>query len=217
MDKKQLETELFDLFARFTSNQLSDKFSSKHEYMDNTKTVLRHTLSECIKRKWRTHATIWNICLFIDILAHDLSLLVRDLVLNQENWERRFTARHLALLAYECVEDLQTLLGKRFRQSLSKLDLLNEFEPSLGNEKKPLNDFWKKHRSSLKFVRNTTAAHRDHDSLAIWHVIENIDVNYFISLGMELSTILNDISSFLQSVIAKASEIEPPEITSPNS
>src|SRR5207249_4983942 len=97
----------------------------------------------CKHRGWDTHAQLWSIGTYINIAAHDLSVLVRQLYFERDSWTRRQIARHVILTIYEVIEDMTQLLGKRTREPLDALGLLSQFDADLRRVRQPLDRFWK--------------------------------------------------------------------------
>ncbi len=192
--------------------QLRVTFKQKHEKLIAATKLFKDTIERLRTQGYTTHATLWNACLYLNMAAHDLSILVEDLALERDYWRRRFNARHLALLAYETTEDLQTLLGKSFRDALNKLGVLSQFEQNLRDARKPLDGFWRQHQAALKQVRTTAAAHRDQDGMAVLNTIENINIDDSLGIGLSLGKILDDLGAVLQTIVVQTSKIAPPEL-----
>lgn len=194
------------------TKQMKATFAQKHAELLATSEFLNSTVEELRARGWATHAMLWNTCLYLNMAAHDLSVLVEDLAFERDNWRRRLLARNLAVLAYESTEDIQFLLGKTFREALEKLGVLSQFELRLRDTRKPLDLFWKEHQASLKQVRVTSAAHRDHDGVAMLNTVKSISIDDSLSIGLALGQIFNDLGAVLQTVITETSSIVPPEL-----
>jgi hypothetical protein len=69
--------------------------------------------------------------IYLNIAAHDLSILVMQLHFEKDAWTRRQTARHAVLTIYEVTEDMTQLLGKKIREPLETLGLLTRFDSDL--------------------------------------------------------------------------------------
>lgn len=208
IEQGSIADPLFDREAK----AMKTDFSRKHADLLRTSKLFQTTVATLRERKWTAHATLWNACLYLNMAAHDLSVLVEDLTFERDNWSRSFVARNLAVLAYESTEDMQALLGKKFREALEKLEVLSRFDTELRDARKPLDAFWKEHQASLKHVRNTAAAHREHDGIAMFNTVENINIDETLSIGFALGNILNDLGAVLQSITNETSQIAPPEL-----
>jgi hypothetical protein len=192
---------------------LERTFATKHATLQATTEVFKNALFNAKNKGWKTHAALWNAGIYVNLAAHDLSVLVEQLAFERDVWARRLIARHVALLVYEITEDLRELLGKRLRDPLATLGLLATYDVSLRRAREPLDRFWDQKRSELQRVRVTTAAHRDLDGLAILETVEAIDVHHMIKVGMDLGQILNEIGAMLQKILTASSNIAPPELS----
>ncbi len=192
--------------------KLKQTFAQKHNQLISITEVFRQTLESCKDRGWDTHAQLWNIGIYINIAAHDLSVLVMQLHFERDAWTRRQITRHVVLTIYEITEDMTQLLGKKIRESLETLGLLSKFDVDLRRVRQPLDRFWKQHQEKLSDVRCMSAAHRDLDGLSLLKSIESINVLEVAELGLEVGRILNDIGSFIQSIVKECSAIAPPEM-----
>lgn len=193
-------------------DRLEQTFVEKHEKLVATTALFKRTLESCKTQGWSTHAELWNIGIYINIAAHDLSVLVLQLHLERDVWARRQIARHVALTIYEVAEDMTQLLGKKIREPLSNLNLLSQFDTNLRAARQPVDRFWKQHQSWLSDVRCMSAAHRELDGLALLKAIETLDVVQIAHLGLEFGLMLNGIGVVLQQILGASSEIPPPEL-----
>lgn len=170
------QTAAIDSLFDQEHDELERTFAEKHQQLLATTTVLKETLTELYGRGWNTHAQLWNVCLHINLAAHDLSVMVWQLFAERDIWARKLAARHVALLVFEITEDFTQLLGGPFREALHMLGTLKRFEPDLRSARKPLDSFRQVRSSELNRVRNIAAAHRDHDGLRLLNTIESIDI-----------------------------------------
>lgn len=167
-------------------------------------------------RGWETHKQLWNAALFINVVSHDLSIVVHDIIRERDDWKRRYQARALALILYEITDDVPTVLGKKFQRAMSVLSVPDDMKKNLNAEKNKFSDFWNEHRELLKEIRISVAAHRDHDAMKQLRVIERIDILDIHSLGAKLGSRLNDLGKVTQSIMAFAATTEPPELNDKN-
>src|SRR5215210_1881270 len=84
-------------------------FTQKHKQLVATTEVFKQTLESCKKQGWNIHAELWNVGIYINVAAHDLSVLVQQLHFERDTWVRRQIARHVALTIYEVAEDMTQL------------------------------------------------------------------------------------------------------------
>ncbi len=192
--------------------ELQKTFSQKHDQLIAVTEVFRQTLETCRNRGWDTHAQLWNVGIYINIAAHDLSILVMQLHFERDAWTRKQIARHVILTIYEVIEDMTQLLGKKIRAPLETLGLLSKFDADLRNVRQPLDRFWKEHQGKLSNLRCMSAAHRDLDGLSLLESIESIDILEIMNLGFEVGRILNEIGNVVQSIVEECSTVPPPEM-----
>ena len=192
--------------------ELQQTFFQKHEQLIAVTEVFRQTLEACKNRGWDTHAQLWNIGIYINIAAHDLSILVMQVHFERDAWTRKQIARHVVLTIYEVIEDMTQLLGKRIRAPLETLGLLSKFDADLRKVRQPLDRFWKEHQGKLSNLRCMSAAHRDLDGVSLLESIESINMLEIVRLGLEVSRILNDIGDVVQSIVEDCSTVPPPEM-----
>ena len=204
--------EEIDRLVEQNRRQLQQTFTHKHNELISATEVFKHTLTMCKDRGWKTHAELWNLGIYINIAAHDLSVLVMQLHFEREVWVRKQIARHVVLAIYEIAEDMTQLLGGRMRKALESLTLLSRFNADLRAARQPLDHFWKQHQKKLSDLRCKSAAHRELDGLALLESIESIDVLEIAKRGLEMGQILDDIATVVQAIIEKCSTIPPPEM-----
>jgi hypothetical protein len=190
--------------------ELEQTFAQKHKRLIATTEVFKQTLESCRQQGRNIHAELWNVGIYMNIAAHDLSVLVMQLHFERDTWTRRQIARHVALMIYESTEDMTQLLGKKIRGTLSALGLLQRFDMNLRVARQPLDRFWKDHQGKLSDIRCMSAAHRDLDGLALLKSIETINILQMTKLGMEFGGILNDIGCVVQAILSESSKIPPP-------
>jgi hypothetical protein len=191
--------------------EFEQTFAQKHKKLLATTEVFRQSLEVWNTRGWNTHAQLWNLGIYINIAAHDLSVLVMQIHFEREMWARRQIARHIVLTIYEVTEDMTQLLGKRIREPLNTLGLLSKYDADLRRVRQPLDRFWKQHQQKLSDVRCMSTAHRELDGLSLLESIESINIEEIAKLGFEVDRILNDIARVVQLIIDEGATIPPPE------
>ncbi len=204
--------ESIDRLVEQKRSELERTFAQKHDQLIAATELFSQTLKTCKDRGWDTHAELWNSGIYLNIAAHDLSILVMQLHFERDAWTRRQIARHVVLTIYEVTDDITQLLGKKIREPLEALGLLLRFYADLRRVRQPLDRFWKQHQEKLSDVRCMSAAHHDLDGLSLLESIESINMLEVAELGLEVGRILNDIGSVLQSIINECSKVTPPEI-----
>jgi len=200
--------KLVDKLVVTEKENLAREFNEKHNRLIATTEVLKQTLMICRQNGWENHAALWNIAIYLNIAGHDLSILVQQLHFERETWARKQIARHVVLAIYEITEDMTQLLGKKIREPLEKLGLLTKFEKQIGKVRKPLNEFWNENQESMQEIRCMSAAHRDHDGLALLEAIDTINVQKIAVLGLEINKILIEIGNLMQIILTETSQVE---------
>jgi len=201
-----------DELIEHDKESLANMFEQKHRQLIATTELFRQTLEACKNRGWNTHAQLWNIGIHINIVHHDLSVLVEQLSMARSLWARKLIARHVVLVLYEAAEDTTQLLGKTIREPLATLGILSKFDSEIRLAREPLDRFWKENSRKLQGVRSVSAAHRDLDGIALLQSIEAIDVHDVLSLGLEFGRITFGIGSTVQRILNETSSIRPPEL-----
>ncbi len=140
---------------------------------------------------------IYNVSLYVFVLDYDIAVISRHYAVAYRTWEKRFTARQLAVILYESAEDLPQLLGKEFRTTLRALPLWNNADEELKVISGKLNTFLRSNHRLLKQLRSFAGAHRDRDAGKQMEVIENIDPMEIYKLAAELYVGLNLLLTFL--------------------
>jgi hypothetical protein len=210
MSKQTLR--IFDMLAGTHKRQLRKQFARRNQEMGQCTQSMRDTISMLDARGWTTHRAVWNACLFINVVSHDLSLIVYDLTYERDQWKRNSHARALALLLYEIAEDIPAVLGKEFQRAMRTLDVPQEMQAALRKASKRNSEFWNDHRSLLKEIRTTAAAHRDHDAMKMLDVIDGIDLFTLHGLGLGLGNVLLELGAAAQPILTFTANKQPPEM-----
>lgn len=212
---RDMNTEVLDLFDQLAERNrraLTELFDARHQTFAGTTDAMVQTASKLRQRGWATHAALWNPCLFLNMVAFDLSYLLSDLAHERDAWRRRLTARHLATLLFEISEDLPGVFGRAFNKALDELRAPPELRDKFRSEMKAVSAFWNDNRGRLKEIRQVCGAHRDHDALLLHQSIAGLDLLETLQLGMELSAALNQIGNAAQAILSATAVIEPPEL-----
>ena len=202
---------LFDQLAEEQRQQLTDRFAERHKTFADCTTAMRETIRTLQQRGWQIHENIWTACLFVNWVAHDLSILIFDLAYERDEWRRRFIARSIALVLYEIAEDIPAVLGKNFQEALTILAVPDKLQANLRSAQKVVTNFWSSNRKLLNEIRVVSAAHRDHDAMTQLDVIDQIDPLEILRLGLELGNSLNILGAQAQAIITQTSNTRPPE------
>lgn len=206
-----LTLSLFDQFAKKEQKALSASFDKRHVEIAACGDLMKSTVKTLRDRGWKTHEPIWNAALFLNTVAYDLSIGVIDLVYERDTWRRRFTARSLALLLFEIGEDIPTVFGRKFREAATTLGVSKDQLTAVGAETKQFSAFWNENRCLLREIRTITAAHRDHDAIALHESIDRIDLFELLGLAVKLGSLTNSLGAASQQIMIFTAEVKPPE------
>lgn len=143
----------FDGLLDQRRDELIRTFAEKHTQMYELTQHFQQSLQDFRAKGWNTHAQLWNIGMYINITAHDLSVLTLQLAIERDPWPRNLLARQVALVMYEIVDDLRHLLGRPIRDALQTLQCLPTYEPLLRHIRAPLDRFWGTHARTLNQIR----------------------------------------------------------------
>lgn len=219
LERRALGEHLTADFDRVLDRQragLEKTFTERHGRLLAMTALFKETLLDLRNRGWNTHAELWNIGIYINIVTHDLSVLLWQLCIERDIWARKLAARHVALLVFEVTEDATQLLGGPIRGALSQLGVMERYDPTLRAARAPLDAFMKQHSGAVNNIRNLAGAHRDHDGLLLLNSIETIDIEQIQDLGLKLGKILNDLGPMLQEMFTETSMVAPPELGRPD-
>jgi hypothetical protein len=147
---------------------------------------------------------IFNVGLYLLLMDRDFSFLKIEMVSTFDHWRLRYIARLMGLLTYEACDDLTSLLGKNFRQSLTAIELDDTAIQHFNGICQRLNEFRKKHHQLLYTeIRNLVGAHRAQDSLEFLNAIEAIDPIHVFKLGADFFGIVHLLTEFLARLLER--------------
>lgn len=99
MKQDKEEGSIADHLLDREAKQMKANFVQKYAKVLTTSKLFKTTVEELRVRGWVTHAKLWNTCLYLNMAAHDLSILVEDLAFERDSWRRRLVARNLAVFS----------------------------------------------------------------------------------------------------------------------
>ena len=199
MSKNDLK--FFDFFYMFSCKKLARNFKKRNRIMGECTEYMKNKILTLHDKGLVEQKKLWNAGLFINLVAHDLSIIVSDVSVERDEWRRLYLARALALILYETAEDIPAVLGKEFQQSMEILSVPKKLKEKLNSEKNNISKFWNENREMLKEIRVSVAAHRDHDSIKQLKIIDEIDIFDIQSLGIKLGTLLNKLGQATQAIL----------------
>jgi hypothetical protein len=151
---------------------------------------------------------ILNVGLYVLLMDRDFSVLRIEMVSTLELWHLKYIARQIGVLVYESCDDLTSLLGKDFRQSLTAIEIEEAEFQRLNGICKQLNEFRKNNHELLyNQIRNIIGAHRAHDASEFLEAIEAIDPLQIFRLGGDFFDIVRSLIGFLIGATRQTGEV----------
>ena len=150
---------------------------------------------------------ILNVGLYVLLMDRDFSVLRTEMVSTLEPWRLKYVAREVGALVYESCDDLTSLLGRDFRQSLTAIDVKEAEFQCLNDVCKQLNEFRKNNHELLyNQIRNVVSSHRAQDSVEFLNAIEAIDPLSVFRLGGDFFDIVRSLIGFLVEATRQSGE-----------
>lgn len=177
--------------------------------------VLNHTINTLREQQLKCRdyglsdlERVNNVSLYLLLVDRDFSFMKTEMVSTFDPQRLRFVARQQALLLWEGADDLTTLLGRDFRESLSTLRIgaaaISEFNAIV----KRLHAFKSaNHKFLYSEVRNVVAGHRAQDSLEFLNKVEAIDPLVVFELGAQFYGFVDAMLEFLLRVTLHAGKL----------
>lgn len=176
-------------------------FSNNFETQEKTLDLFLKGINHAQFNEFEDTKFIWNIAGFINVISFDLKVVGQDLMLAENEWQKRYYARQACLIIYESINDFFDLLGKDFRKIVSSKISDNKVEEELIVIRKELNSYKSEHYIDLQKIRNTAIAHRDNDIMNQINVIQEICWSDTIGLISSYDKILNHLGQLFQRLI----------------
>ena len=153
---------------------------------------------------------LYNAVQYCGIADLDLSILVHQMMTAETDWRRKLYARLLAMTLVECIEDIESVMGKKFQNTASVVLNGSTHLNEVYEIRSTISKFGKQHGALLREIRNIAAAHRDRDAELQIVVINNTDIKNIWTLSMEflnhlgqftelMTRVLNDLRKSFQS------------------
>lgn len=178
---------------------------SKYKVRSQTLAATRRTLEGLSNLKAEGHRAVFNVGLYLLLLDQDLADFTDDLVCAIGERRRVFVAKHEAVLLYEAAEDLPQLLGRQFRNAVELLGVSEEQQRRLNVASSELNQFWHAEREFLSKIRNTLAAHREHDALGYIEALVQVKPVEVMARGADLSGRIEKLLNVVTEIALAAS------------
>jgi hypothetical protein len=169
---------------------------------------LESTLKACERErarfeKYNLHeiAGLISASQFCLICEADITVLLCEMMCAKDAWSRVLFARFLALILIEGAEDLPQVLGRQFRDALTKTVADQRYLQRLNSLAKILSEFKRKHEKSLREIRNIAAAHRDLEARKQIQIIEKVDTKQIKVLTIEFQNALLEFVKLMTEII----------------
>lgn len=176
--------------------------------LNHTINTLREQQLKCQEYGLSDLQRVNNVSLYLLLVDRDFSFMKTEMVSTLDPQRLRFIARQQALLLWEAVDDLTTLLGREFRQSLSSLTIGDVAIGEFNAIAKRLHAFKSNnHKFLYSEVRNVVAGHRAQDSLEFLNRVEAIDPLVVFELVVQFYDFVHAMSEFLLRVTSHAGKL----------
>ncbi len=114
----------------------------------------------------RKFDNLFNICIVGSISSSDIILLTHQIALSNEKLEKLLSARMLAMIIIEYLNDVNDLLGRKLVNEVTSNGFL-DFVPTLREINSEFAKIRKKHQNELTIIRNNIAAHKNKNGLSL--------------------------------------------------
>jgi hypothetical protein len=188
------------LFKSAYQKQLDDLEKTKLELRKQTIINQETTLSdlEAIKSAYemmhgygiRKFDNLFNVCIIGSISSSDMILLTHQIALTNQKLEKLLSARMLAMIVIEYLNDINDLLGRKLVQETTSNNFL-EFIPKLREINSQFANIRKKHQTELSTIRNNIAAHKNKNGLSLLNQIYKLEPQGILEMANE-TIIVND-------------------------
>ena len=142
-----------------------------------------------------------NAAQFALLFNFDLSCLVSDVREHRASWRAKLYGRALAMLMYECADDLTHVLGKQF-QDLIALRYHEHGVSALRSllaELRPLRQLCEERYGPL---RDQVVAHRDHNASTQIALLRRLDIEQAVSTATDFVAWLNRLYEYVTPLLA---------------
>lgn len=114
----------------------------------------------------RKFDNLFNICIIGSISSSDMILLSHQIALSNQKLEKMLSARMLAMVIIEYLNDINDLLGRKLVNEIMSNGFL-DFVPILREINSEFAIIRKKHQTELSTIRNNIAAHKNKNGLSL--------------------------------------------------
>lgn len=162
------------------------------------------TIAALRQRGFKDVETIWNTSCHINLLDHDISVMLYFMTTTEDTWAQRTVARYLAAIIYEACDDLSQLLGKSFKHACMSAGCFDVIELPLKAAKKSLSEFSSRHHELLKSIRHRAGAHKEHDVVEFLTAVIEANPQQLVELAYDFSNLLLELAKVCSAAIDAA-------------
>jgi len=182
---------------------MSDFFEKGDPSMEEALSSITSLIGALNQRGFKEPAKVLNVTQFCLIAKYDLKILRAEIIASEFEWHKRLHARHLALLAFECLDDFQPLLGREFRETVTQISQNSLIPESFTRLGKKISKLKKNYNFTLTGIRNNITAHRDQDAEKQLEWIRRINISDLLNLSNELLEWFDDLQFSIIEVVEK--------------
>lgn len=190
-------------FGKVSDSDLKNSLLRRSSHLALCTGQFLETIRDLRARGQTDAETIWNAAFHVNVVDHDISVLLYFETTVEDVWAQRTVARMLATILYEAIEDLSVLFGQSFIQACKTAGIYHEIETNFRSTKKKLGDFSKANHTFLKGIRVNAGAHREHDAVDFITAVISADDSKMVNLACEFCTILLELGRLSMEAIEK--------------
>jgi hypothetical protein len=157
------------------------------------------------KHNYSKHDSFLNLCLFSDVVAIDLTLLLEKFQFAKRKQERKLYARVMVIVILDYLDNIAVLIGSNCLAELKRnnmLELMDEFKSMHKN----FSAFKKENERLLREIRNNTIAHKTKDALMLSKQINDLNEDEIYQFGLQFKIYTKDFVDLSTKVINYISE-----------
>jgi hypothetical protein len=157
------------------------------------------------KYNYSKHDSFFNLCIFSDVVAIDLTLLLEKFQFAERKQEKKLYARVMAIVILDYLDNIAVLIGSNCLAELKRnnmLELMDEFKSMHKN----FSAFKKENERLLREIRNNTIAHKTKDALMLSKQINDLNEDEIYQFGLQFKIYIKEFIDLSTKVINYISE-----------
>ena len=180
--------------------------STRIKELESAITTVREQHKKTTEYGMEHYTRIYNVGLYLLLFEYDIAILKNDALFSIRKWKKKFVARQMAIQLYEASHDIPNLLGKEFRNSLSKIQLSDSELIEFNSITKEFNNFKNSHREILNKLRNHVGAHRSKDAAKQLDILDEVSLIQLMEYTGEFYEPLGELISFMTKMFLKMAD-----------